>query len=266
MPAWLGPLLIGVLIGLGAHPARDLVRDLKERRRQARLRRLLANKPPVRRIGGAAIQDSLAVARRGGGIAVASNFVTEEDQLYRLASAREWAACVKGTSDVRGWLDRFAFPTNLWEELALEIWKGHPATNTTSFSGYEYWCSISSKGDNPHWHVDREDGTTELPIMGAYYYGYPHRFQGGYLEVLPIAPPANPRTYYGDTTTKSASDDVYGRVERIEAQYNRLVWLNVSQWHRVSPIVSGTRFALGVNVWKERPASTLPKQHDREEP
>lgn len=43
------------------------------------------------------------------------------------------------------------------------------------------------------------------------------------------------------------------QVERTEAKYNRMVIMNVSKWHRVTPISSGARFAFAVNIWKERP-------------
>lgn len=50
-------------------------------------------------------------------------------------------------------------------------------------------------------------------------------------------------------------------LERLRADYNRLVRFNASKWHRVSTITDdGERLALAVDLWDRRPRMFDPKQ------
>ena len=119
-------------------------------------------------------------------------------------------------------------------------------------AGYEYWCNIVRPDSPLDWHVDKDEAEFSsherlvTPYMGAVWYGFPHEFTGGgHLEIFPF----HPTTIPDPTIVRDIGD----RVERISPHYNRLVFLNVSEWHRVAPITSGARYTLAVNVWKEKP-------------
>jgi hypothetical protein len=169
------------------------------------------------------------------------------------------------------WLEWDAEPQTIWEELAVRIWNDHfqksKSNDKLVFAGYEYWCNIITPEAQLDWHVDKDEDVWEqytnadadadatqkedadlqeglkTPYMGAVYYGYPHVFTGGHLELFPHHPRnvPDPRIYSHEYR------------ERVQAEYNRLVFLNVSEWHRVSPVLTGARYTLAVNVWKERP-------------
>lgn len=104
-------------------------------------------------------------------------------------------------------------------------------------------CNILSSGSSLGWHYDKdekkfhEEGRIVSPRIGAVYYGFPHSFRGGFLEL------------------QEDRDGSEAELERIAAEYNRLVILNVSFNHRVSEITdSGKRYTFATNVWHERPS------------
>ncbi|CAB9497896.1 expressed unknown protein [Seminavis robusta] len=205
-----------------------------------------------------------------GGLLVQSNFVQDPDLLEQFRNPQLWESCVsKSQQNQCQWLDLGATPSSVWEEMAIRIWNSHPTilskkrdsdsdTSDTKveLAGYEYWCNIIRPHNPLEWHVDKDEVEFELsemtnlktPYMGAVWYGYPHQMAPsgeGYLEVLSYDP------YQIPDPTELA--DLPHHVERIRPHYNRLVFLNVSQWHRVTPITSGARYTLAVNVWTQRP-------------
>ncbi|CAB9509951.1 expressed unknown protein [Seminavis robusta] len=216
-----------------------------------------------------AVQASLHAAQRGSGTVVKSHFIQDEETLLQLADPQLWTKCVDHQSEVGlRFLPAGEKPKNVWEEIALLIWQDHPVVttknpdNTPSFAGFEYWCNIITPGDSLDWHVDKdealgmESNTMVNPIFGAVYYGFPHRFTGGYLELLPVDPQQSPSAeeyYWKDGAQTNQDNGFVASFERIEAQYNRLVLFNVSKWHRVSAVTRGARFTFAVNLWKEKP-------------
>jgi len=195
------------------------------------------------------------------GTQVLSDFLQDADVLAKLNDTHLWKDCTELNEDAMLWMDYGAAPKNIWEELAVKIWKSHPVIQqqlqeeegAATFAGYEYWCNMLRPEIPLNWHVDKdeilleESENTQLktPYMGSVLYGYPHQFTGGYLEVFPSTPDKIPDPdHYADLAD---------HVERIQARYNRLVFLNVSEWHRVTPLTSGTRYTLAVNLWKEKP-------------
>jgi hypothetical protein len=210
----------------------------------------------------------------GGGTRITSNFLQDADLLKQLSDPQLWQTCFHTNQNTVQWMDVGATPTNIWEELAVKIWEHHPLIQNQSLAGYEYWCNIVTPESPLEWHVDKDEvvleestgGSDEVneaefvlstPYMGAVYYGFPHAFTGGYLELFPYSPHQVP-----DPTDLA---DLHDHVERFRADYNRLIILNVSEWHRVSPVTSGARYTLAVNVWKERPKSYPAATADDEE-
>ena len=135
---------------------------------------------------------------------------------------------------------------DIWRAVAWKIYKDHPLLDRAV--GIEYWTNIGTATSQLDWHVDKDsdawfhDGELIHPLWGAVYYGYPHSFRGGYLEVM-----------VGGVYEEWPSH-VGGEVERFRADYNRLVRFNASKWHRVSTITDdGERMALAVNLWDRTP-------------
>jgi hypothetical protein len=121
------------------------------------------------------------------------------------------------------------------------------------FAGYEIWCNILSPMAPLSYHVDKDqlayqesDGqNVSSPLYGSVFYGYVHDFEGGLLEILPYDP------YDVPTDMEHPDPD---EIERIQAEYNRLILFNATKFHRVSPIARGHRVTLAVNVWKGLPS------------
>ena len=244
--------------------------DMKQQQPSLKLADALPTTPTA-----ASPQSSLDQIRAGGGTRVVSHFIQELEVLTQLNSHSLWEDCTRlgerlGTEVL--WLDYGAKPQNVWEELAVQMWKDHPLLQRTEsnngqppIAGYEYWCNILRPNTPLNWHVDKDEivfdeaqhtttndasatitkDNLQTPTMGAVWYGYPHSFEGGFLELFPYSPHEIPDpTIYADLSD---------HVERIHADYNRLVVLNVSEWHRVTPLTSGSRYTLAVNIWKDKP-------------
>ena len=135
---------------------------------------------------------------------------------------------------------------DIWRALAWKIYKDHPLLEKAI--GMEYWANVITAQTPLEWHVDKDtdawlqEETLVNPLWGSVYYGYPHSFRGGYLEVM-----------VGGVYEEWPSH-VGGELERIRADYNRLIRFNATKWHRVSPVTDdGERLALAVNLWDKRP-------------
>ncbi len=101
-----------------------------------------------------------------------------------------------------------------------------------TWSIFEYWINRTDSRFIVDWHVDKnealaEEGDIVSPQIGAVWYGYPHEIVGGYLEI---------------------STDP-GQLQRIKPVYNRIVVFDVTEYHRVSPVLNGTRYGLQLNLW-----------------
>ena len=169
---------------------------------------------------------------------VRDNFCQDKALLETLADEALWRDALGKYFWWDGWWARPA--SNVWERLAQAVWQ--PQGVEGKIAGFEYWANIlDGAGETPYlgWHRDkderrvREKNEIACPLVGTVFYGYPHRIQGGYLEI--------------------SADESFDEVERIRPQHNRLVILDVSQFHRVSKIYSGKRMGLQVNLWKEKP-------------
>lgn len=131
-------------------------------------------------------------------------------------------------------------PRNNWEAVIQNIWKNRGVEQ--QIAGFEYWCNIlsaDSETDHLGWHRDKDEalkaaqGKTVCPAMGTVFYGFPHKIEGGFLEL--------------------ACDDTFNDVERIAPIYNRLVIFDASRQHRVTRVYRGQRYGLQINLWVEKP-------------
>lgn len=199
-------------------------------------------------------QEAVEKARRGEGTRVFSNFLQDDSLLCSLTNPRIWFSCYESTrGKTTRWLERGDAPKNIFEFVALEIWKDQPVLKDVDFAGYEIWCNLLTPDGPLPWHLDKDEApliesdgkNISLPFYGSVFYGYPHSYKGGYLEVS---------NEDQDTWQPSLDENSNPpEFERISAEYNRLVIFNASKYHRVSPITEGIRVTLAVNVWKERP-------------
>jgi hypothetical protein len=176
------------------------------------------------------------------GTDIVDSFLKDEELLHSLTETALWRECMqKGTK----WWDGKSQPQNLWEILVGKIWFPRPESDNTA--GFEYWCNILEKDTPLAWHVDKDEevwekrGELRYPSMGAVFYGYPHTFEGGYLEMI--------NADVHDLLPYERTGD-QGDIARIRAEYNRMVILNVSKWHQVSGILDhGERYTFAANVW-----------------
>ena len=169
---------------------------------------------------------------------VRDNFLQDKALLKTLADEGLWRDALGKYFWWDGWWRRDAH--NVWERLAQAIWQ--PQAVEGKIAGFEYWVNIID-ADGPDnylgWHRDkderrvREKNEIACPLVGTVFYGFPHRIEGGYLEI--------------------SADDSFSEIERLRPLHNRLVILDVSQFHRVTKIYSGKRMGLQVNLWKDKP-------------
>ncbi len=198
-------------------------------------------------------QEAARQAEMGYGTRIISNLIDDPRILQQLTDHREWFTCYENTRGAQThWYEKDNPPSSIWEYLAIQMWKDQPILQEEEFAGFEIWCNILTPEGPLTWHVDKDQILYEkssgkelsLPLYGSVWYGYPHEFTGGYLELV---------NYDTDTWPNSMENPDPDDMERIAAEYNRLIVFNASKFHRVSPIHSGARVTLAVNVWKERP-------------
>mmetsp|Transcript_143 Transcript_143/g.239 ORF Transcript_143/g.239 Transcript_143/m.239 type:complete len:244 (-) Transcript_143:28-759(-) len=228
-PSTIPPILIGVIVVL----LTSALKNLKE---------YIHNQVVESKQGAVEIPKEIF---ESSDISVIDSFVKDEELLKTLNDPSIWTECRDYSETIIGtrWWDGKSEPENVWEILAGKIWSSRPEADGAS--GFEYWCNILEKDSPLAWHVDRDEhmqnnqGVMRYPTMGAVFYGYPHTFEGGYLETLNA----------GVTEVNPFELPENSPVPRVKAEYNRLVILNVTKWHRVSPVESGQRYTLAVNVW-----------------
>jgi hypothetical protein len=127
-------------------------------------------------------------------------------------------------------------PATVWEEIIeliyndsrLELKKFKPKTA-------EFWGNVLSRTNQLDWHKDKnerllvEKNIMVHPQIGVIWYPKEHEIVGGYLEI--------DRKDYAQS------------FERIQPVPNRIIVFNPSTFHRVSKILSGTRYGFQLNLW-----------------
>jgi predicted 2-oxoglutarate/Fe(II)-dependent dioxygenase YbiX len=124
------------------------------------------------------------------------------------------------------------------KELIEYIWRWNDPTNGYKIEGFEYWTGVygpskPNKDLGTHYDKDellyKETGELVTPVIGTVFYPKNVEFEGGYLEI------------------ESGNE-----VERIKAQYNRLIIFPAGEYpHRVTHVTSGTRYAIAINLWNK---------------
>lgn len=189
-----------------------------------------------------------------GGVQVIEPYLDPQlnaSMLSQLSNRETWIHCDEGTAGYNWWVDKDATPSNLWEELAMDLWNRFHPEMVKEGAGFEYWCNVldPEMGFSLGWHQDKDEGLfsdgmmLQFPLMGAVFYGYPHKFIGGDLEVVSHE--------LAEGTKNGDEADVH--VEEFKANFNRLIFLNVTRYHRVAPIHKGTRVTFAVNLWRDKP-------------
>jgi len=238
------------------HPPEDEERTNSKSQTEARKKKKAQNqgegsvwKIPPNVLGRS--QEAAKKAQMGHGTRIISNLIDDDRILQQLTDHREWFKCYENTRGKHThWYDKNKPPSSVWEFLAIQMWKDQPFLEQEDFAGFEIWCNVLTPEGPLTWHIDKDQllyeqsGELSLPLYGSVWYGYPHEFTGGYLELL---------KYDSDSWPPGMDEPDPDIVERIDAEYNRMVVFNASKFHRVSPVYSGARVTLAVNVWKEPP-------------
>lgn len=169
---------------------------------------------------------------------IQDNYCPDQKTLDFLKKREEWEKMIGKFHWWDGWKKQK--PKNYWEYIIQMIWQTQAISN--DIAGFEYWCNILDSNtpvNHLDWHRDKDEKLAETqkkyahPVAGTVFYGYPHEFTGGFLEI-------------------KSSEDSEG-VERIKAVYNRIIIFDASQFHRVTEVTSGSRFGMQINLWKSKP-------------
>lgn len=146
-------------------------------------------------------------------------------------------------------------PRNIVEETIIDLWKSLPI-NFTEYGGFEYWQRNLHEGflGQLEWHQDTgeyhyKDNDYWIADKSLIYYPYVSKnCIGGYLEIA---------DYYKRGTLeesyKASRCIDYNMVERIRPITNRMVLIDSSQMHRVTPVYKGQRICLATSIWKKTP-------------
>jgi hypothetical protein len=140
-------------------------------------------------------------------------------------------------------------PRTVKQRLIDYIWADNCPINTKySLSGFEYWTGIQTANpdmgfnNNLSGHYDKDEelfeqtGQIVRPIIGTVYYPEQEEFEGGMLEI------------YTKGVDKAP--------EMIYAKPNRLIIFDAGKHiHTVTPVTSGTRKAIAINLWQSEPLS-----------
>ena len=126
------------------------------------------------------------------------------------------------------------------KKLIEYIWKYNSPVKSYDISGFEYWTGVygaESQNKNLGNHFDKDElhfqNTGEIirPVVGTIFYPKDTKFKGGYLEI-----------------------ENRDGIESIQAKYNRLIIFDAgNDLHRVTEVISGTRYAIAINLWKSPP-------------
>jgi len=153
-----------------------------------------------------------------------------------------------------GWWEQsiVQIPT-IKQKLIEAIWgENCPISESFEINGFEYWTGIQSANpDLGHedvlpFHYDKDEalfaqtGEIVTPVIGTVFYPGIEEFEGGDLAIYTDGPDSTP--------------------EIIKAKPNRLIIFGAGDYiHEVKPITKGTRHAIAINLWNQRPYTTAPQ-------
>lgn len=140
----------------------------------------------------------------------------------------------------------------LKKKLIKAIWgENCPISSSFNIDGFEYWTGIQTADpENGHsdtlpFHYDKDEalfaqtGEIVTPIIGTVYYPGIEEWEGGDLAIYTDGPDKSP--------------------EIIKAKPNRLIIFGAGDYiHEVKPVTKGTRHAIAINLWDQRPYTTAP--------
>tara|TARA_R110002074_G_scaffold1073_1_gene6449 strand:- start:2893 stop:3441 length:549 start_codon:yes stop_codon:yes gene_type:complete len=165
---------------------------------------------------------------------VIDNFIKDKELLTRIDKDETFFGPNGNFMWWDGWWNS---PSNtIKKELIEYIWRYNDPTEGYGIEGFEYWTGVygpSKPNKDLGTHLDKDEAlykeTGELvsPVIGTVFYPKDVAFEGGYLEI-----------------------ESGGEVERIKAQYNRLIIFPAGHHaHRVTHVTNGTRYAIAINLW-----------------
>jgi hypothetical protein len=200
-------------------------------------------------------------------VTIVHGFLAQKDPdlLSRVLNDDLWRACDILTleRDIRFWYYPENKPNNIFEELIQKTYQDTPYWQHAV--AYEYWCNIMERPYQEWpWHTDRDEDVMDrevklvFPLMGAVYYGSNHSYEGGDFHMVNAIPykkdtsgkPRHPKDDCGSVfcignphLLKSKDEAMY-----VETSFDMLLFANVTHFHKVTPLVSGMRYALAMNA------------------
>ena len=190
---------------------------------------------------------------------IIDNFIRDLDLLYSFEDPLFWQ-----DPGIYKWVDNpIQQPTTLEEKLISYIWHENCPLNfdLLNTEGFEYWTGVFEAGDRKevkdsdgnfyhlfkHHDKDEEEwkstGTVLSPKIGTVF--YPHRENqevlGGELKIW--------------ETQDTDIDNI--PFELLLPKHNRLVLFDASYLHAVTMVKEGTRRAIAINLWENKPTTFL---------
>lgn len=139
------------------------------------------------------------------------------------------------------WLPVDFKPKTRKQKLVFELWRPFISNEEIKFAGFEYWSNVLESGRSLDAHKDRDEklfedtGENAHPLVGSVYYPIIDSVVGGQLMIYKDGIEAEP-------------------TETIPPAQNRIVFFEAGKlWHKVAPVISGTRAHFAVNVWEKEP-------------
>lgn len=173
----------------------------------------------------------------------------------------EAASCFSPFMFWDGW---WKSPANtLKKKIIKKIWENNLGHETADIVGFEYWTRTYKAGQYISPHVDqdiflyRDTKEYRAPVLGCIYY-YCNNDDGGFLEIHTNPLKENTKNALEKENIKKHILPVEER-ERIAYKGNRLIIFDSGHLiHSTTPVKSGIRQVLVVNVWhKDSPPMGL---------
>tara|TARA_B110000503_G_scaffold74614_1_gene115147 strand:+ start:116 stop:691 length:576 start_codon:yes stop_codon:yes gene_type:complete len=178
-------------------------------------------------------------------IVVIDNFIKDENLLREIRDDKSFFSDPGVYYWWDGWWNNKATSTK--QKLIDYIWSDNcPLSQAMSIRGFEYWTGIQTANtemgfnNNLGNHYDKDEtlfaetGEIVTPSMGTVYYPEQSKFEGGMLEI------------YTEGVDKAP--------EVVYAKPNRLVIFDAGKYvHAVTPVTSGIRKAIAINLWLTEP-------------